>query len=167
MDIFIENLIKKDYTSKDRFIQIIIAILGSSLAILSFLFVKYLGFAIACGIVYLSYLLFISFDIEYEYILTNDELDIDKITAKRKRKRLVTVNYKLFKNFSKYNYNEINNKNCDKIICACSNIKNDDTYYAEVNHKKLGYIIIVFSPNQKIIEQINKYTNKNRNSLNV
>ena len=38
-------------------------------------------------IFYIAYRINTSFDVEFEYILTNGELDIDKITHKRRRKR--------------------------------------------------------------------------------
>ena len=39
---------------------------------------------------------------EYEYILTNDDLDIDKITGKRKRKRLITLKMNTVEEFGIY-----------------------------------------------------------------
>ena len=51
-------------------------------------------------IFYVAYRINTSFDVEYEYILTNGELDIDKITNKRRRKRLMTIHCKSFTAFA-------------------------------------------------------------------
>lgn len=40
--------------------------------------------------------------VEYEYIVTNGEMDIDKIIAKRRRKRLITVNARTFERFGPF-----------------------------------------------------------------
>lgn len=43
------------------------------------------------GSLYGGYILITNMSVEYEYIVTNGEMDIDKIIAKRRRKRLITV----------------------------------------------------------------------------
>ncbi|UKI37385.1 MAG: DUF6106 family protein [Clostridiales bacterium] len=42
---------------------------------------------IDAGVVYGAYILITHFNVEYEYILTNGDIDIDKIIAKKKEKK--------------------------------------------------------------------------------
>ena len=64
-------------------------------AIYSFLtFLSGFSFVFVIGVFYYAYKLIKNSSIEYEYILTNNELDIDKIIAKSARKRMLTVNFR-------------------------------------------------------------------------
>ena len=98
MDIFIEKIVKnidfKDYL-------IAAGLIFASFIILGLVFVFYpLPFIILVvffGLCYLLYYLISSRSIEYEYIVTNGELDIDIIIAKRKRKGYSRVKVKILK----------------------------------------------------------------------
>ena len=88
MDVFIEYMVKKQNTGKDILLKIFYA--GASVVILvgSFLFIPLLGqmfsmFAplIGFGAVFGAWYLITSMNVEYEYILTNGEMDVDKIVA--------------------------------------------------------------------------------------
>lgn len=43
-----------------------------------------------------------NFNIEYEYILTNNDLDIDKVIGKRKRKRMISLDVSTAEAFAPY-----------------------------------------------------------------
>ena len=100
MDIFCEYIVKV----KRSPLEILISVLGVFLAaILIFLSLGLLSTAfssfvllIDAAIVYGVYILVTHFDVEYEYIFTNGDLDIDKIIAKRKRKRMFSLSVKEF-----------------------------------------------------------------------
>ena len=91
-DIFKEQIIKRNPTSKDSLkkIGIVLAILVLNMAIMitpvgNFVFVT-LGLSI-----FAAYHIMGFFNVEYEYVLTNGELDIDIIYNKARRKRLFST----------------------------------------------------------------------------
>ena len=102
MDRFSEQLVTKQSTGKDMFLRGLY-LAAALLLVAAFVFflgafglwilVIALSAAVVWGLVWLIQGTFI----EYEYIVTNDDLDIDKIIGKRKRKRLITVSLRSVK----------------------------------------------------------------------
>ena len=98
MDLFMEHIVKHKRTGKDYGIIAGIIVLGIILLYFSLNLLAYPLFAslwllVAVGIVFLAVFFIKRTDIEYEYILTNNELDIDKIMAKSSRKRIYTIDF--------------------------------------------------------------------------
>ena len=91
-DLYSELLVKKERTAKDRLVKgSIIALIV--LLVLAGLFIMppLLIAAIVLGVC--AYLfIFPGTDLEFEYLFVNGELDIDKIMAKSKRKRVKSLN---------------------------------------------------------------------------
>lgn len=101
MDIFCEYIVKKNKEAADYLITIgiIAAAIAVSIAllVLIMMFGQYLsgvGLLMIFAAWWGAVLLIKSRNVEYEYILTNNELDIDKIIARRGRKRLCTIDFK-------------------------------------------------------------------------
>ena len=91
MDIFCEYIVKKKPTMKDRVKQIGIILLAIVLVEIFIVLNNLLfgvGLLLGVAVIYGAVYLFKRTNIEYEYILTNSILDIDKIFAKRLRKPL-------------------------------------------------------------------------------
>ena len=92
MDIFIEQLVKKNREAKDYLVIVggIIAALLVVYILGSLMFaVPYVGFVIfivVCGLIYLLYNLITSVNMEYEYAFTNGDFDVDAIINLKKRK---------------------------------------------------------------------------------
>ena len=110
-------------------------------------------------IFYVAYRINTSFDVEYEYILTNGELDIDKITNKRRRKRLLTIHCKSFTAFAKKGEKEFlheENSEFARVIDASAKSSALEDYYA-VFYKNGQKIKLIFNPTQKMIETFKIY----------
>lgn len=168
MDIFLEQIVVKRSTNTDLLKKIGVVLAGLVIIYLAIFvlpaIVPFLGsisFLFAAGAVYGMWFLLTSFNVEYEYILTNGEIDIDKIVAKRKRKRLITVNCRNFLEFGKYNIQEHSGKSYDSRILACTSIDAPDTYYVVVDHSKYGKCLLVFNPNEKIVEHAKQFMKRN------
>lgn len=161
MDVFIEQLIVKVLTPKERMLQILslvgLGFVGILLIMISgvlgpFGFITLLG---AAGCLYGAWYLFSSFNTEFEYALTNGEIDIDKIIAKRKRARLITVKAKeieIMAPVSDKYAKEINNPSFKKKIDAASSENSKDAYFITLNSEKYGLTRVIFEPNQQIID---------------
>ncbi len=98
MDLFMEYLVQHKRTGKDFLIIFgIIAAAFVLLALSTLLLlvpaVSGIWLLIAAGIVFFAYKLINRTSVEYEYILTNNELDIDRINAKSTRKRVANINF--------------------------------------------------------------------------
>lgn len=88
--------------------------------------------------------------VEYEYIITNNELDVDKIVGKRKRTRLITVD--LSKSADFFGYNEKEGES-DTTVFATSGLETD-AYCLIVQHSDYGMVNIIFNPNERTKEAI-------------
>ena len=100
-------------------------------------------------------------NIEYEYIVTNSELDIDKIMSKRGRKRLVTVDMhdvKLMASIDDDTCNDVykNPPENVKVLNYSALHENLSTYFMDcmVDEKRT---IVVFQPTDKMVEALWKY----------
>ena len=98
MDLFMEHIVKHKRTGKDYGIIAGIVLLGAILLFFSQImltnqFLASLWLLVAAGIIFFVVFFIKRTDIEFEYILTNNELDIDKIMAKSSRKRIYTIDF--------------------------------------------------------------------------
>src|SRR5690554_5734038 len=96
MDVFIEKLVKRRKTMAD---VLLILLIVAGAVILSYLIMRYIpqfAMILIIGLFYLVYVLITKLNIEYEYAVTNGELDIDMITNQKQRKRLLSVNCRDF-----------------------------------------------------------------------
>lgn len=161
MDVFIEHIVKKRPTGLDTAKKISIIILAILVMAACFVFgLRFIGpiaIMLAIGVCYGGYWLISGMNIEYEYILTNGEIDVDKIIAQRKRKRLVTVHAKTFEAFGPYHMAEHLNRNYDSRILACEAENSEGVYYATFRHNVLGHCLLVFNPDDRIIKGVKSF----------
>jgi hypothetical protein len=158
MDIFVEQIVKKVPDAKDNAKKV--ALIAGTIVLAGLLLVFLMGLfpfniVLFFGAIYGCYYLFTGLDCEYEYIITNGDLDIDKIIAKRKRKRLISVKISTFEDFGKYN---ANSKPADGVttVLAGENSGEGD-YYADFKHPTLGNVRLIFTPNEKTITGMKPY----------
>lgn len=162
-DIFIEYLVKRERTAQTTLLKIGIVLLAVLICAAALLFGGALGALsmlaplLAVGAVYGAYYLITSMNVEYEYSVTNGELDVDQIIAQRKRKRLVSVNCKEVEAFGRYKAAEHQGKNYQTKIIACDNIANPELWYCAVRLKQSGLTLVVFNANQKMLDGIKPF----------
>ena len=159
MDIFCEYIIKKQQTVKD-----LVKRLGIIMAaiVLSFLFLVFnnmlmgFGFILIAAVIYGAVFLYRKTNVEYEYILTNSILDIDKIFAKSSRKRVETIDFKNVEAFGRASEAPTSPA---KEIDYAGNIKDSNVFYIEFfkNGEKKR---VFFQPNQKILDNLHKVAPK-------
>lgn len=97
MDIFCEYIVKHKKTAVDYAIMAGLYIAAILLTFIILLFYKYtfgLGLLLIAAVWYGAYIFTRNRFVEYEYALTNNEMDIDKIMAKKRRKHIITVDFK-------------------------------------------------------------------------
>ena len=94
MDNIAEQLVEKRRTGADLAKKILISA-GALIIASFFMYIAMMGFFVMVILAVLvlagGVWLLGNFNIEYEYILTNNDLDIDKVIGKRKRKRMISL----------------------------------------------------------------------------
>ena len=128
MDVFIEYMVKKQNTAKDIVLKLL-CVLGAVVLLAVALFaiplaaqlgqigqlITMIAPLIGVGGVFGAWYLITSMNVEYEYILTNGEMDVDKI------------------------------------------IDDPGNYYAVLTHATLGKTLLVFTPNDRVLEGLRSY----------
>ena len=155
MDVFKEQNVVKLQDSSDTGKKVLFSVTAIMIAATAFLFtfgtmIMMLGMLIAAGALYGGYYLVTSLYVEYEYILTNSEVDFDKIMAQRSRKRLVTVKLSAATDFGKVDP-EHDISDADAYVVATANDPEQQDYYLRVKHGGLGDVVIYFTPNEEMI----------------
>jgi len=158
MDVFIEKIVQKRKDAKDYLIivGVIIAALILMLLVLNFIPGMSLFFIAALG--YISYLIITTRNIEYEYAVTNGDLDIDKIIAQRKRKRIFSANCKDFEIVAKVKSPHFSNhyRTFKNQLDCTSSINNDNVYFIVLNYNN-EQTVVYFEPNEKMLNNFKTY----------
>ena len=151
MDTFIEKIVNKKRDFKDTLITV--GIILAVLIAVPFAFrIPLLNAFIVVGLVYLAYYLITSRNLEYEYIVTNGDLDIDKIIARRKRKRIFSASCKDFDILAKVKSNSysLQVQSIKNRIEAVSSMDSDDVYFATLNYKG-DRTVVFFEPDERML----------------
>ncbi|NLP14412.1 MAG: hypothetical protein GX383_08100 [Clostridium sp.] len=163
MDIFIEKLVKKKRDTLDNVIIIGTIILAIALITLLILFLgPYATSMFLCiGIGYVAYVVIVSRRIEFEYALTNGQLEIDKIVNQKKRKNLIDANCRDFEIMAKVASDKFDEsvKGISEKIIAVSSLDSQDIYFFITNKKededeKAKRVLVLFEPNDKMLKSI-------------
>ena len=156
MDHFAEYLVQKRPTSQDRLKQglivaaaVVLSVLIGAIAVLTgWLFLLVL----VIGAIYGAYYLLTGCYTEYEYTVTNGELDVDKIAGRRKRSHLLTVPVSKFTGFGVYTDQTDDPSNVTLFLC--SDNTGENAYYADFTTEEYGTARLIFTPNGEMVQTI-------------
>lgn len=160
MDTFFEQIISIRKTSKDFLKLIGIWVLAF---VLLFLIITFLiptpfmsiAMLLCVGVLYGAYKLSTFLSVEYEYIVTNSTLDIDKIVARSSRKRELSCELDRVERLEKYNPSTHPVGNFKKTVMACDP-NNPNAYFLVVNEEGKGSRLLVFAPDERLQGAIKK-----------
>lgn len=166
MDTFLEYLMKKKTTGKEMLLKfgiIVLAVIVMFIVFTLLMAVPFLSsFALlgAVAVVYFAYIFLRNFDLEYEYIFTNGELDIDAIKGRKVRKHIASVsckNIELMADISDANYKaEFENQSIMKKFDAVYDSSKGGIYgiiYSDMGETKM----IKFQPPENLVENMKKF----------
>ncbi len=102
-----------------------------------------------------TWFLFTQNCIEYEYIISSDELEITKILAQSRRKPMLTVSLKQFTAFGALRDAEPLSQGCTQVL-ACS-AQDDSAFYADFDHDSYGQTRLIWTPNDDILLYLTKH----------
>lgn len=165
MDVFKEQIVRKLPSKNEKISKILILVAAVALAMMCFIFAfgtqfAMFGILFAGLALYGGYYLVTNFDVEYEYIFTNGELDVDKIIAQRKRKRLCSVRIGAAAEFGRVE-NGSNTDGAETYVRASADDEDQTDYFIRLNHKSLGDTVLIFTPNEEMLGLIKPYVPRN------
>ncbi len=156
MDMFIEKIVKRRKDAMDMAITAAVVIVALVASFLLFVFVPGFSPLLVAGVLYLAYFIISKRNIEFEYAVTNGDLDIDSIINQKKRKRAFSANCKDFEMVAK-----VKSDKYSREIKECKNVKD---YSSHNEHADVWFIymrqgaptVILFEPTAQMID--NFYT---------
>ena len=165
MDIFVEQIVKKAPNGKDTLKKVLlVAAMCLIAALLAFAIMVMpalagVAFLFMFGMMYGGYYLITGLDVEYEYIVTNGEIDIDKIIAKRKRARLITCKVSSFEAFGKYESAPDIDDSVTIVSAVGTSLSGaeNEMWYADFTHASAGKVRLIISAEDKVIEAIKPF----------
>lgn len=161
MENYCEYLIKKKFSSSD--------LTKAGVIILALMFIcvsvsLWLGVASALVILafggYGAWFLISGLKKEFEYVLTNDHLDVDEITAQRSRKRLCKFDIDTLEIIAAVNNADKNSemkRTFAKTFDARSEKNAENAYFAVFSDEE-GLKLLLFEPNEKILDGLRMYS---------
>lgn len=158
MDVFMEKIVAKRKDMKDNLIISVIVFFTFILA-MAVLLLKIplisdlnLNLFLAAAVVYVAYRFITARNVEFEYIVTNGDLDIDKIISKRRRKRIFSANCKEFDIVARTSSNSFSQsvQALKSRIDASSNPKSPDAFFATLSYKG-EKTVVIFEPDEKML----------------
>ncbi len=161
MDTFFEQILPIKKTVKTTLAFVGIWVLALALSVFLFIYpvLATLSFLLIVGILYGAYRLSALLNIEYEYIITNGTMDIDKIINKSSRKRMLSFELGQVTRLEKYNPALLRNIDQKAIVFAC-NTDDENAYFLVAEKEGKGTCYLVFSPNEHIKSAAAKFIPK-------
>lgn len=164
MDIFYEYIVKRKMDAKDYLfiagiilLALLLTFIFTFTIVAQYLFGMWLLLDAAAwwGAVFLIR----QRNLEFEYILTNNELDIDKIMARQRRKRLLTINFKEIEVCARTHdvmfKHQLERTEGLTVIDAAGNPEEENVYFVDFSADGARKRVL-FQPNEKIIEALKK-----------
>ncbi len=157
MDIFVEQIIRRRKSLLDILIVMGLALASCLLVLLAILYLPSMAFIILAAVVYISYLLIGSRNLEFEYSVTNGDLTVDKIMSRRTRKRVISLDCKNVEAMGKYNPAAHASKRYDKKFFTGVFADGREGWYVSLHHPKHGSVLLVFDPDERTLEAMRPF----------
>ena len=158
MDTFFEQIVAMKKSGKQ--IAALVGIWIAAVIVLAALvmFLAPLGtfaFLLAVGAIWGAVWLSKRLNVEYEYIVTNGSLDVDKIVARSSRSRVLSCELSAVERFEKFNPSAPPVGNYKKSVYAC-NADDPNACVLVVSEDGKGTRLLVFSPNERLLKAVLK-----------
>jgi len=155
MDIIKEQAVKKQSTAKNSLLKAGIIVLVFIISIMLFILIPTFAPILIAVIIFGAYYALSLLDVEYEYIFTNGELDIDCIYSKKRRKRLYSgrvADFELMAHVDdKTHSGDFKSAAETKNYSSGTVTSNTYAFLTVHNGKKLK---IIFEPNSEMIQAL-------------
>lgn len=169
-DIFIEQLVKKKRTIRDRvlfiFTILFVILVPAGITLLAIYNMIDHYFVVLALFIFLMGVWFIWFvrshqNVEFEYQMVQDYLVVSKIIAKRKRKELLRLDTHNIEQLAKGDEPEVKKVKLVKVIDAAADSSDEkNTYYAIYTYAAGGRRALFFDPNERVLNAMKPYLKK-------
>ena len=135
---------------------------GKDIAAITGIWLGYLGsfsFLLIAGALFGAFKLSCRFNVEYEYIVTNGTMDIDKIINKSSRKRVLSFELATVSRLEKFNQGLLSSVNSKEIVTAC-NLNDPEAYLMVSSTEGKGTSYLIFAPDERVRGAIVKFVPK-------
>ena len=154
MDTFIEPSVQKKKGAKEWLI-IVATVLGALIVLAAgTLFLGGIGLLLFMLAAVGAYYLITAQNREYEYSVTNGDIDIDEIIGKRKRKRQVSVSGRKLECLLPYNPARAASGNFQRTLVAAPSLNESGLWYFTYQSKKNGHTLVVFRPELRVLRAL-------------
>ncbi len=154
-DVFFEQLIAVKRTGGDWFKLIGIWILAILFSAVIFFIIPTFGAIAAVALIWCAYKLSMFFTVEYEYAVTNGDLDVAKILGRSNRKFQLSMDLSKADRLEKYKPGMEDHATYKKIVRACDKDA-QDAYFLVVTEEAKGTRALIFTPNKRLQQAIVK-----------
>ena len=160
---FNEYMIKRNKTGKEIFLSALLYIAAAILSVIGFTFLTMvrlgsIALLLVCGLFFGAFKLSSRMNKEFEYICTEDNIDIDVIMNATSRKRLISFSMKEVELIASVNddtYKNRLNEQFEKVVDATTARKDANVYFAIVDKK--GKTLVKFEPPHSILSHLYKF----------
>ncbi|HBP37346.1 MAG TPA: hypothetical protein DD640_01120 [Clostridiales bacterium] len=160
-DTFMEKIVARRKTGQDYWK--ITGLMVASFLIMAaiMMFGGYFSFLVPLLLVGLGYglwFLLSGMNREYEYIVTNGDLDIDMIIARRRRKRVFSGKAKEFELMAKVSSDDYRQaaKGNRKLLDCSSSIKSPNNWFIEAEYKG-ERLLVIFEPDERMLKNLKRF----------
>ncbi len=158
MDIFVEQLVTIKKNVKTYLAYIGIAIAAILVMTVALTILGNLAIVVIFLVLFGAYKLYSMLSVEYEYIITNSTMDIDKITAKSSRKRILSFELSEVERIEKYRV-EMPQDILKDCFFAC-NISDENAYVVIIHPDGKAKQSVVIAPDDRMKEAMKKFLPK-------
>ena len=157
MDIFVERIVTKKKGLKEylQAASIILAAILVAMVVTIYFFPEGIVIIAYVAIAYGAKYFIGNLNVEYEYSLTNGDLDIDKIINQKKRKPLYSTTCKDIELMAKLSSSQYNKsfEDAPLLVKAVSSMDSPNVYFAVINSggKK---VTLYFEPDEKMLNSL-------------
>ncbi|WZL80361.1 DUF6106 family protein [Vallitaleaceae bacterium 9-2] len=161
-DVFKEQLVKRENNGKDMMKKIGIIAGAIVLVFIASMIPIITGLGLLLPLIVLigwvAIVLVRRLNLEYEYIFTNGELDIDRIFNKSKRKRAISIEVRSIHVMihAKHPDYKQETSNVQKVLDFSSGVESDQLYAAILDHEGKRTMLLM-EPNDTLIDGIKMY----------
>lgn len=152
MDHYVEQLVAKQKGGREWGIIGGTIAVAAALAFLCFWFLGPVFLIVLVGLVYGVYWIVSAQETEFEYCVTNGDMDIDSIVAKRKRKRIVSVRGGKIESLEPLSGSIPSG--FDRTVMAASSPTAAGCWRFTYHSKKNGHTQVIFEPNDAVLDEL-------------
>ncbi|MCI7812478.1 MAG: DUF6106 family protein [Lachnospiraceae bacterium] len=158
-DLYSELLIKRKTPLIEQIAKIVMIVGTAASVLLYLLTLQWVFLIVFIALAVADYFLIPGFNLEYEYLYVNGELDIDKIMSKTKRKRVCSLNLteklEIMAPLSSHALDSYRNRKDMKVSDYSSGVENK-AQFGLVMQDERGKFMVIIEPDDVIINDIKR-----------